>query len=175
MRKHFSDKLWAAIQPVYILSVYDENGGVNALVTSCGSIYHQNSVCVKICNEHTFAEDLLKKGYFSMNLVDAAHVYECDLITGSKDHDSLAKSGLHVLKEENVPIIEELPVSFVCKLTDYNQESGILTADVLDISVDERCLSDGEVDLSKIDPITNNPFTEEYVRIGEVVGNALKK
>ncbi|MCF0114212.1 MAG: flavin oxidoreductase, partial [Erysipelotrichaceae bacterium] len=65
--------------------------------------------------------------------------------------------------------------SFVCKLTDYNQESGILTADVLDISVDERCLSDGEVDLSKIDPITNNPFTEEYVRIGEVVGNALKK
>ena len=45
-------------------------------------------------------------------------------------------------------------------------------ADIVNVSADEGILTDGKVDISKLDPITYDTVSHGYFRIGERVGNA---
>ena len=53
-------------------------------------------------------------------------------------------------------------------------EDGILIGEIVNISADESVVTDGTVDITKVKPISFNPFGNAYYGIGEKVGNAFK-
>ena len=57
-------------------------------------------------------------------------------------------------------------------MIEYNKETCILRGEIVNVSVDESALTDGKVDVSKVKPITFDPFNNAYHVIGEKVGDA---
>ena len=55
----------------------------------------------------------------------------------------------------------------------HNPETCILRGEIVNVSVDERALDkNGKVDVSKVVPIIFDPFNNDYLKVGEKVGNA---
>ena len=44
--------------------------------------------------------------------------------------------------------------------------------EIVNVSVDESAITDGKVDVSKVKPITFDPFNNAYHVVGEKVGDA---
>lgn len=54
-----------------------------------------------------------------------------------------------------------------------NPETCILRGEIVNVSVDERVLDqNGKVDASKVIPVIFDPFNNNYLKVGEKVGNA---
>ena len=54
------------------------------------------------------------------------------------------RAGFHVTKSEHVdaPVIDELPLALECKLVSYDEETRLLTGEIVNVSVDERALDE---------------------------------
>jgi flavin reductase (DIM6/NTAB) family NADH-FMN oxidoreductase RutF len=59
-----------------------------------------------------------------------------------------------------------------CKVKSFDHDSCILKGEIVNVSVDEAALTDGKVDVSKVKPITFDPFNNAYHVVGEKVGDA---
>ena len=89
--------------------------------------------------------------------------------------DKFAKAGFHAVKSEfvNAPVIEELPMTLECELVSYDQESNHLVGRIVNVSAAEDILDEnGQIDPSRLNPITYDPIHHHYLVIGEKVGNA---
>lgn len=86
----------------------------------------------------------------------------------------MEKAGFHTTKAPNVdaPLIDELPVAMECTLKSYDAESGVLVADIVNISADESALTDGVIDPDKWQPIVFDGVSHTYRTLGPVVGKA---
>ena len=110
-------------------------------------------------------------------MADAKHVSACDYVgieSANNVAGKLDKAGFTVTKSANVdaPNINELAVCAECKVKSYDPESCRLVAEIVNVSVDEAAMTDGKVDVAKVQPITFDPFNNEYYVLGEKVGNA---
>ena len=54
------------------------------------------------------------------------------------------------------------------------EEDGILVGEIVNVSADESVVTDGVVDVTKVKPISFDPFGNTYYGIGKKVGNAFK-
>ena len=116
-------------------------------------------------------------------LVDSLDQYHCPF-QGSVYHRGKfgvrrgrrhqGKAGFHAVRSEavNAPIIEELPFVLECEMVSYDEDSNHLVGRIVNISADERILTDGKIDYRKLRPITYDPIAHHYIELGEVVGNA---
>lgn len=60
-----------------------------------------------------------------------------------------------------------------CRLRSYDPETCRLVGEIVNVSVDDSVLdADGNVDVTKVTPITFDPFNNTYVVLGEVAGKA---
>ena len=87
------------------------------------------------------------------------------------------RTGFHVTKSEVVdaPIIDELPMTLECKLLSFDEESELLLGEIVNVSADERILDgEGNIDPQKLRPITFDPVHNNYLVLGEKVGNAFE-
>ena len=177
MRKNFGAKALSYPQPVFILAAYGEDGTPNAMNAAWGGISEENEISMCISAGHKTTKDILARGAFTVSMGDADHVAECDyigLVSGNSVGDKLSRAGFHTVKSEFVdaPLIEELPVALECRLKSYDPESCRMVGEIVNVSVDERVLTDGKVDVKKAKPITFDPFNNAYVVLGETVGAA---
>lgn len=164
-------------QPVWILATYDENGVPDAMNAAWGGISEADEVSVCLSVDHRTCKNFKKTGALTISMADAEHVAACDyvgIVSGDKVENKVAKAGLTVTKSElvNAPIINELAICLECKVKEFNEETCILKAEIVNVSVDESVMTDGKVDLSKVKPIAFDPFTNSYNVIGEKVGDA---
>lgn len=164
-------------QPVWILAAYDENGVPNAMNAAWGGISEANEVSVCLTPNHKTCINFMKTGALTISMADAEHVAACDyvgIVSGNKVPDKVANAGLTVSKSEfvNAPIINELAICVECKVKEFNEETCILKAEIVNVSADESVLTDGKVDLAKVKPIAFDPFTNSYHVLGEKVGDA---
>ena len=118
-----------------------------------------------------------KTGAFTISMADAPHVAGCDYVgiaSGNDTEDKFAKAGFTASKSElvNAPIINELAVCLECRVKSYDKESCILKGEIVNVSVDEAALTDGKVDVAKVQPIAFDPFNNAYHVLGEKVGEA---
>ena len=74
----------------------------------------------------------------------------------------------------NAPIINELPMTIECRMTSYDEETCHLFADIINVSADEKILTDGKIDIAKLRPIAYDPVSHAYVECSQKVGNAFK-
>lgn len=99
------------------------------------------------------------------------------VVSGHKEPNKLEKAGFTYTPSNKVhaPIINELPICLECRLKDYDLDTEIMKGEIVNVSVDERVLDEtGRVDVSKVKPITFDPFNNQYVGLGKVVGRAFK-
>lgn len=180
MRKNFGAQTWLYPMPVLIVGTYDENGSPDAMNAAWGGIHDTNQIGVCIDPSHKTAKNLLAKKVFTVSIGDAAHVVECDfvgLVSGNKEPDKMAKSGLHTHKADFVdaPVIDELPMTLECRLVSYDPATGCTVGEIVNVSADERILdADGKIDPEKFEPITFDPVHHLYRKLGPVVGTAFK-
>lgn len=178
MRKNFGAKPYTYPQPVFILAAYDADGTPNAMNAAWGGISNGNELSMCISASHKTTEDILEKKAFTVSMADVAHLAACDyvgIVSGNSVPDKFAKAGFHAVPSSFVdaPLIEELAVAAECRLKSYDPASGRMVGEIINISVDERVLDeDGNVDVTKVQPITFDPFNNTYVALGAVVGSA---
>jgi len=176
-RKNFGAKPLSYPQPVWIIATYDEDGKPNAMNAAWGGISEEKEVSVCLSLEHKTCKNFMKTGAFTISMADAPHVAGCDYVgiaSGNDTADKFAKAGFTATKSEfvNAPVINELAVCLECRVKEYNTETLILKGEIVNVSVDEAALTDGNVDVAKVRPICFDPFNNAYHVIGEKVGDA---
>ena len=177
MRKNFGAKPYTYPQPVFILAAFGEGDLPCAMNAAWGGISEENEISMCISAGHKTTAAILQRGAFTVSMADAAHAAACDyvgIVSGNNTPDKFARAGFHATPSSFVdaPLIDELPIAVECKLKSYDKETCRLVGEIVNVSVDERVLTDGKVDVKKAQPITFDPFNNTYVVLGETVGDA---
>lgn len=178
MRKNFGAKPLTYPQPVFIIATYDEDGTPDAMNAAWGGISEMKEISMCLSADHKTVKNILNRKAFTVSMAEAGLVAACDyvgLVSGNKVPDKFAKAGFHATKSEFVdaPLIDELSIAVECRLKDYNPGTSILRGEIVNVSVDERVLDEsGKVDVAKAAPIIFDPFNNDYLKVGEKVGNA---
>lgn len=176
-RKNFGAKPLCYPQPVFIIGTYDENGNPDAMNAAWGGISGENEISLCLSPEHKTCRNFAKTGAFTVSMADAKHIAGCDYVgiaSGNKVPDKFEKAGFTATKSENVnaPIINELAVCIECRVISFDEDSCILRGEIVNVSVDESVLTDGKVDVSKVQPLCFDPFNRAYHVMGEKIGEA---
>lgn len=178
MRKNFGVKTWLYPMPVFIVAAYDSGGKPNAMNAAWGGIYTDNMVGICLSEGHKTTQNILSTKAFTVSMATADRVAQCDfvgIVSGNKEPDKFAKAGFHAVKSEyvNAPLIEELPMAVECELVSYDPETCYMVGKIVNVSASEEVLdSNGNIDASKLRPITYDPVNHNYYVLGEKVGNA---
>lgn len=177
MRKNFGAKSWLYPMPVLIVAAYDEAGVANAMNAAWGGMHTDEHIGICLSEGHKTTKNILATGAFTVSMATVEQVVACDyvgIVSGNKEPDKFAKAGFTAERSEvvNAPIINELPFTLECELVSYDKDSNHLVGRIVNISADERILTDGKVDITKLRPITYDPITHDYIELGAKVGNA---
>ena len=179
MKINFGTQTFMYPMPVLIISSYGPDGTPDAMNAAWGGIHDTNQIGICLSPEHKTVKNILDRKAFSVSMADAAHVAACDyvgIVSGNKEPAKVQKAGFTVTKSEIVdaPVINELPMALECKLVSYDENSGYMVADIVNVCADESVLTDGKIDPSKLNPITYDPVNHTYIKLGEVVGHAFQ-
>lgn len=176
-RKQFGAKPLCYPQPVFIIASYGEDGTPCAMNAAWGGISEESEISLCLSAGHKTTKNILERKAFTVSMGDAEHVAACDyvgIVSGNDVPDKFAKAGFTATKSELVdaPVINELAVCLECRLISYDEKSCILKGEIVNVSVDERALTDGKVDVSKAKPIAFDPFNNLYHVLGAQAGEA---
>lgn len=178
MRKNFGAKPILYPQPVFIIATYGEDGTPDAMNAAWGGLSEENEISICISAGHKTTKNILAKGAFTVSMADADHVAACDyvgIVSGNEVPDKFEKAGFHAVKSDFVdaPLIAELAMAVECKLKSYDPNTCRLVGEIVNVTIDERVLNDeGNVDPAKLRPITFDPMNNDYLVLGEKVGEA---
>lgn len=132
-------------------------------------------------HRHTL-KGIKENGAFSVNVPSAEQVKEtdyCGIVSGSTKADKVKDCNFTVFygKLKNVPLIEQCPVNLECKAVHILTlgSHSLVIGQIEEVHLSEDCMTDGEPDPAKIDPIMYvTGANKAYYRIGERVGAAFK-
>ena len=180
MRKNFGSKHWLFPQPVLMIATYNEDGTPDIMNAAWGGISDSDELTIAVSNTHKTAENLQKRGAFTVSFATAAQVAACDyvgLVSGNKVPDKFARAGFHAVKSEFVdaPLVEELPMALECRVRSYDTETDILKGEIVNVSADETILTDGIIDPAKFRPIVFDPVNHDYLELGAKAGKAFSE
>ena len=181
MRRDFGPKTWLYPMPVLIIGTYDKNKNANAMNAAWGGIYDYNQITISL-GHHKSTTNIRESGAFTVSVGTKATKDICDyvgMVSQSKESNKMQKAGLHDVQSKFVyaPVFEEFPLTLECKLISLDGEEGeggTLIGEIVNISVDESVLTEGKVDVKKLEPIAFDPVNNEYLLVSEKVGNAFK-
>ena len=180
MRKNFGAKPMLYPMPVLVIGSFDENGIPDAMTAAWGSIADMNQIAIYISAGHKSMKNILHAKAFTVSMADEAHLVEADyvgIVSANDVPDKVEKAGLHAVKSElvNAPLFEEYPFSLECRLVSYDTESELAVGEIVNVSADERILDEnGNIDLTKMNPLTYDAVHHVYRGLGEVLGYAFK-
>ena len=180
MRKNFGAKPWSYPQSVLMIATYNEDGTPDIMNAAWGGISDNDEISIAVSNTHKTADNLLKRGSFTVSFADVAHVAECDyvgLVSGKKVPDKFVRAGFHAVKSEFVdaPLVAELPMALECRVRSYDTDTDILRGEIVNVCVDESVLTDGKIDPAKLRPIVFDPVNHTYLELGAKVGDAFSE
>ena len=176
-RTNYGPKAYSLPQPVWIIATYDEDGTPDAMNAAWGGISGADQVTLCLTPSHKTCKNFAKTGAFTISMAEEQYAEACDyvgMVSADKVPDKFAKAGFTAVKSErvNAPIINELAVCMECKVISFDQDSCIMRGEIVNVNVDDRVLTDGKVDVSKIRPMAFDPFNNSYHVIGEKLGDA---
>ena len=175
-RKNFgpAHALMTTPQPCVMIATWDNDHTPDVMMAAWAGQYDHNQIVVSM-SKHKTTENLELTGAFTVSFADVRTVAESDylgIVSGTKVPDKVAKVGFSVSPSPNVdaPIIDQYPLTLECKVVSW--KDGILVGEVVNMSADECILTDGKVDLGKLQPIVFDAAALTYRALGEVVGQA---
>lgn len=131
-------------------------------------------IAVAINKARHTEKGIVENRTFSVNVPStrsAVALDHCGLVSGSRS-DKSEVFETYYGKLKSAPLISEFPVNIECELR-HTLELGshnLHVGEIVDVHVDEGCLTEGAPDTRKIDPIVYS--SSEYFRIGDPVGKA---
>ena len=175
-RKNFGPNhaLVTTPQPCVMIATWDADHNPDVMMAAWAGQYDAKQIVISL-SKHKTTENLELTGAFTLSFADTRTVAESDylgIVSGNRVPDKVARVGFTVTPSPNVdaPIINEYPLTLECKVISW--EDGILVGEVVNQSADERILTDGKVDLAKLQPIVFDAAGMCYRAIGDVVGGA---
>ncbi|MBR4596034.1 MAG: flavin reductase [Bacteroidales bacterium] len=161
-------------QPCVMIATWDKDHNPDVMMAAWAGQYDYKKIVVSL-SKHKTTENLELTGAFTVSFADIRTVAESDylgLVSGHKVPDKVAKVGFTVTPSPNVdaPIINEYPLTLECKVVSW--KDGILVGEVVNQSASESILTDGKIDLAKLQPIVFDAAGMCYRAIGDVVGGA---
>ncbi|MBR6863442.1 MAG: flavin reductase [Bacteroidales bacterium] len=161
-------------QPCVMIATWDKDHTPDVMMAAWAGQYDYKQIVVSM-SKHKTTENLERTGAFTVSFADIRTVAESDyfgLVSGNKVPDKVAKVGFTFTPSPNVdaPIIDQYPLTLECKVVSW--ADGILVGEVVNMSADESILTDGKVDLAKLQPIVFDAASMTYRSIGDVVGQA---
>ena len=175
-RKNFGPNhaLVTTPQPCVMIATWDKDHNPDVMMAAWAGQYDAKQIVISL-SKHKTTENLELTGAFTVSFADVNTVAESDyfgLVSGSKVPDKVARAGFTVTPSPNVdaPIINEYPLTLECKVVSW--KGGVLVGEVINQSADERILTDGKIDLEKLQPIVFDAAGMCYRAIGGVVGGA---
>ena len=175
-RKNFGPEhaLVTTPQPCVMIATWDKDHNPDVMMAAWAGQYDFRQIVVSM-SKHKTTENLELTGAFTVSFADARTVAESDflgLVSGSKVPDKVVRAGFTCSPSPNVdaPIIDQYPLTLECKVVSWSD--GILVGEVVNMSADECILTDGKVDLDKLQPIVFDAASMTYRAIGKVVGKA---
>ena len=180
MRKDFGKKTIITPLPVVILGTYDENGVPNAMNAAWAGQVDAHQIIVSL-SKHKTTDNLLLKNAFTVSFATKDTVTASDYfgIESGKNVDKIARAGFHAVKSEYVdaPVFTEYPLTLECKVVELKPDTDgyLLIGETVNMSADESILTDGKVDLGKMQPIMFDSAMNKYRVIGEIVADAFKE
>ena len=176
-RTNFGAKPLSIPQPVWIIATYDENGVPDAMNAAWGGISGEQEITISLSPSHKTCKNFAVTGAFTVSMSDEAHLAACDYVgiaSGNNTPDKFTRAGFTAAKSElvNAPIINELAICIECRVKSYDDQTGILKGEIVNVSVDDAALTDGKADIAKIAPVCFDPFNNAYCVIRETVGKA---
>ena len=163
--------------PVLIVAAYDEQGVPNAMNAAWGGMFTDEHIGICISEGHKTTKNILSTKAFTVSMATVEQLAACDyvgIVSGNREPEKFAKAGFTAQRSEtvNAPIIEQLPMTLECEMLSYDKESNQLVGRIVNVSADEKILTDGKIDYRKLRPITYDPINHHYIALGEVAGNA---
>lgn len=181
MRKDLGPKSFLYPMPVLMIGTYDENGEVDLMNAAWGSIYDYNQITISL-GGHVTTDNIRKNREFTVSFATRKTVMASDyvgLVSKAKEPLKIQKSGLHPFKSDkiNAPMFEEYPLTLECRLISLEGEmgeGGTLIGEIINVSVDESILTDGKIDVKKLEPIAFDGANAKYHVLGEEVADAFR-
>lgn len=167
--------------PVLMVATYNEDGSVDVMNAAWGTMLERDHVVLNLTQTHKTVKNIMKRKAFTVSIADAMHVQEADFfgcVSANFDKNKFEKSGLTVTRSKLVdaPIVNEFPICLECEFIEYQSDTygcGVI-GKVINVSVEDRILKDGKVDIDKLQAIAFDPYTHGYYKVGGRVGNAFK-
>ena len=180
MKKSLGVKPYLFPMPVLMIATYGEDGTVDVMNMAWGGICASNLVALNIDEDHKTAENIKKRGAFTLSIADVAHLVEADffgIATANKMPDKFARSGLHAVKSEHVdaPVVEEFPITLECKVAQLQNADGNfrVVGEIVNVLAEEKVMEEqGKVDPTKLCAFVFDQFQSGYYAIGENVGKS---
>ena len=181
MRKDLGVKTLIYPMPVLIIGTYDENGNPDAMNAAWGGIYDYNQVTVSL-GGHVTTDNIRKNKAFTISFATRKTVVQSDyvgLVSKAKEPNKIEKAGLHPFKSAkvNAPLFKEYPLTLECELVSLDGkmgEGGTLIGQIVNVSADESILTNGKIDIKKLEPIAFDGENAKYNVIGEEVADAFR-
>ncbi len=167
--------------PVLMIATYNEDESVDVMNAAWGMMLDRDYVVLNLTETHKTVKNIKRRKGFTVSIADAKHVVEADffgVVSANTTPNKFEKSGLTATKSSYVdaPIINEFPICMECEFVEYQSDEygcGVV-GKVVNVTADEKVMTNGEVDISKVDAIAFDPYTHGYYKVGERVGNAFK-
>ena len=177
MRKDFGAKSWLYPMPVLIVAAYDEHGVPNAMNAAWGGMFTDETVGLCLSTGHKTTKNILATRAFTVSMATVETIEACDyvgIVSGNRVADKFTRAGFHATRSPhvNAPLIDELPMTLECELLAFDPESCHLTGRIVNISADERILTDGQIDPALLHPVTYDPVRLEYRALGAPLAKA---
>ena len=176
-RKNFGPNSFITPEPVLMIAAYDEEGTPDIMNAAWGGVSGANQISMCISPGHKTVKNILLKKAFTVSFATADKVIESDyvgIVSANDVPDKFARAGFTATKSEFVdaPLVDQYPVALECEMVSYDADTHIMIGKIVNVSADECVLTDGAIDLGKLQPVVFDSSKNTYRVVGEKVGDA---
>lgn len=182
MRKNIETTAAIFPMPVLMIGTYNEDESVDVMNAAWGMMIDSNIIALNLTETHKTVKNIKQRKAFTVSIANSTNVVAADylgIVSANNTPNKFANSGLTATKSENVdaPIINEFPICMECEFIEYQDDeygAGVI-GKIVNVTADENVMNGDMVDISKLNAIAFDPYTNGYYKIGEKVGNAFRE
>lgn len=178
-RTQMGPNIFITPQPALMIGTYDENGNPDVMMAAWGGQCDGNQVCFRL-SPHRTTTNIRQTKEFTLSFATQRDIAQSDyfgIVSANDVPDKIARAGFTVTKSANInaPIINEYPLTLECKVVELMErpEGGcFVIGEIVNTVADPSILTDGKIDLDKLQPVVFDAATVSYRSVGEQVGKA---
>ena len=179
-RRNFSDKAVITPLPAIMIATWDENKNPDVMMAAWGGQCGPKHITFEL-SKHKTTDNIRLKQAFTVSFATKGDIVQSDyfgIVSGNDVPDKVAKAGFTITPSPNVdaPIINEYKLTLECKVVIFGEDENggaRVVGEIVNMSADESILDEeGNIDLSKLQPVIFDSSKNEYRVVGEKVGTA---